>query len=264
MVERPAGCARPSFFVPPRSSRWYQPCGPFDSTGSSLIPLLSVAIELCSGTSATLSSRCPTDATILGQRTPAAMQTMQQTTGTIPDATRLPGDHGEGGRAVLDRQLPLLYDQLKRIAARQLRRERAGHTLSPSALVHEAYLKLAVQTRVELKNRSHLLALSARMMRRVLVDHARGRDAHKRGGDWIQTTLPDEASPTGADPDDLLALDSALQRLDARQRKVVELRFFVGMTEAEIGEVLDLSTRTVRRDWGKARAWLYSELHPVN
>jgi RNA polymerase sigma-70 factor, ECF subfamily len=168
----------------------------------------------------------------------------------------------EDARDVMDRQLPLLYDQLKRIAQRQLRHERAGHTLNPTALVHEAYLKLAEQTRIELQNRAHLLALTAAMMRRVLVDHARRRKAGKRGGEWIRTTLSGKARRVETDPEELLALDAAMEQLDTRQRQVVELRFFTGLSEAEIGDVLDVSPRTVRRDWVKARAWLYSELYP--
>jgi RNA polymerase sigma-70 factor, ECF subfamily len=177
---------------------------------------------------------------------------------------RPPQGSGNTSRDALDRQLPLLYDQLKRIAERQLQHERAGHTLNPTALVHEAYLKLADQTRVELQNRGHLLALTAAMMRRVLVDHARRRKADKRGGEWIRTTLAGKPTPDETDPEELLALDDALERLDPRQRQVVELRFFTGLTDGEIGEVLDVSERTVRRDWVKARAWLYSELYPEN
>jgi RNA polymerase sigma-70 factor, ECF subfamily len=189
------------------------------------------------------------------------MAMMSETGQPVPDPAPWFGG-GEGSRAALDRQLPLLYDQLKRIAAGQLRNERAGHTLNPTALVHEAYLKLADQTRVELQNRAHLLALTASMMRRVLVDHARRRKAGKRGGEWIRTTLSGKARRVETDPEELLALDAAMEQLDARQRRVVELRFFTGMTEAEIGEILDVSERTVRRDWVKARAWLYSELYP--
>jgi RNA polymerase sigma-70 factor, ECF subfamily len=163
---------------------------------------------------------------------------------------------------VLDRQLPELYGRLKRIAERQLRHERAGHTLNPTALVHEAYLKLAVQSGVEPQNRAHLLALTAAMMRRVLVDHARRRKAAKRGGEWIRTTLSGKGSQADTDPAEMIALDTALERLDPRQQRVVELRFFTGMTETEIGEVLEISERTVRREWVKARAWLYSELYP--
>jgi RNA polymerase sigma-70 factor, ECF subfamily len=181
---------------------------------------------------------------------------------TVPESTAAERGAARQSRDALDGQVPQLYDQLKRIAARQLRRERAGHTLNPTALVHEAYLKLADQTQVEPKNGAHLLALTAAMMRRILVDHARRRKAFKRGGEWIRTTLSGKARRVETDPEELLALDAAMEQLDARQRQVVELRFFTGLTEAEIGGVLDVSPRTVRREWVKARAWLYSELYP--
>ncbi len=171
-------------------------------------------------------------------------------------------DAEESERAAFDRLVPRHYDTLKQIAEGQLRNERAGHTLNPTALVHEAYLKLAEQTQVALQNRAHLLALTARMMRRVLVDHARRRKAGKRGGEWIRTTLSGKPSPRETDPEELLALDAALEQLEPRQRQVVELRFFTGLTEKEIGEVMGISARTVRREWVKARAWLYSELYP--
>jgi len=183
---------------------------------------------------------------------------------TAPEFAPLPVDAGEGSRAAFDLEVPLLYDQLRRIAQRQMRRERAGHTLNPTALVHEAYLKLADQTHVEPRNHGQVLALTARMMRRVLVDHARRRNAGKRGGEWIRTTLSGKASARETEPEEVLALDAALEQLGARQQQVVELRFFSGMTEAEIADVLDVSTRTVRREWVKARAWLYSELYPEN
>jgi RNA polymerase sigma factor (TIGR02999 family) len=181
---------------------------------------------------------------------------------TVPEATRLLSDAGDCPRDALDQQVPLLYDQLKRIAELQLRTERAGHTLNPTALVHEAYLKLADQTQAEMQNHGQILALTARMMRRVLVDHARRRMAGKRGRGWSRTTLSGQVSPTETYSEELLALDEALGQLQPRQRQVVELRFFTGLTEAEIGEVLDVSERTVRREWVKARAWLYSELYP--
>jgi RNA polymerase sigma factor (TIGR02999 family) len=189
---------------------------------------------------------------------------MSQMGETVPESTAAERSAAGRSRDALDGQVPQLYDQLKRIAARQLRRERGGHTLNPTALVHEAYLKLADQTRIELQNRAHLLALTAAMMRRILVDHARRRKAGKRGGEWIRTTLSGKVRRVETDPEELLALDAAMEQLDARQRQVVELRFFTGMTEAEIGEILDVSERTVRRDWVKARAWLYSELYPDN
>jgi RNA polymerase sigma-70 factor, ECF subfamily len=190
------------------------------------------------------------------------MQVMTQNAETAPQTQQLLAEMEQGNRAACDRLMPLLYDQLRLIAEAQLRAERAGHTLNPTALVHEAYLKLADQTRLRLRNQAQFLALTARMMRRVLVDHARRRNADKRGGEWIRTTLAGKVSPLETDPAELLALDAALERLEPRQREVVELRFFTGLQEAEIGEVLGISSRTVRRDWVKARAWLYSELYP--
>lgn len=160
------------------------------------------------------------------------------------------------------RLVPVLYEQLKQIAAAQLWRERSAHTLNPTALVHEAYLKLADQPHIELRDRAHLLALTARAMRRILVDHARSRNAAKRGGDWIRTTLSGKARPQETDAAELLALDDAMDQLESRQREIVELRFFSGLTHDEIGVVLGISGRTVRREWVKARAWLYSELYP--
>ncbi len=192
------------------------------------------------------------------------MEMMRQIGETAPEVAQLLCDVQTGDREAFDRLVPLLYDQLKRIAEGQLRQERAGHTLNPTALVHEAYLKLADQTQVQLRNRAHFLALTARMMRRVLVDYARRRKADKRGGEWIRTTLSGKPSPQETDPEELLALDAALEQLEPRQRQIVELRFFTGLTEGEIGEVLGISARTVRREWVKARAWLYSELYPNN
>ncbi len=168
--------------------------------------------------------------------------------------------HGENG--ALDRIVPLVYDELRQLAARQLRRERAGHTLHATALVHEAYVKLAGGGAVEAVDRGHFMAIAARAMRQVLVDHARRRNAEKRGGGWEQTTLSDGDAPLEFQPDELLALDQALEELDERQRQVVECRFFAGMEEEEIAVALGVSARTVRRDWVKARAWLYRSLYP--
>ena len=182
--------------------------------------------------------------------------------GSTGEVTRLleAARHGEGG--ALDRVVPLVYDELRQMAARQLRRERAGHTLHATALVHEAYLKLAGGCTVEAVDRGHFMAIAARAMRQVLVDHARRRNAEKRGGDWEQTTLSDGVRPLEFQPDELLALDRALDELDERQRQVVECRFFAGMEEEEIAVALGVSARTVRRDWVKARAWLYRSLYP--
>ena len=171
------------------------------------------------------------------------------------DVTRLLQSATAGDRAALDRVLPLLYEDLRRLARRQLARERGSRTIQPTTLVHEAYLKLA-RAAPHPRSRAHLLAIIAYAMRQVLVDHARERMAAKRGPDWASTTLTDGISTTTLDPAALLALDDALQRLEPRQRQVVECRFFAGLDDAEIAEALGVTTRTVRRDWAKARAWL--------
>lgn len=167
-----------------------------------------------------------------------------------------------GEREALDRLLPLVYEELRAVAGRQLRRERPDHTLHATALVHEAYVKLAGGSGVEAADRAHFLAIAARAMRQVLVDHARRRMAAKRGGDWAVTTLSDGHDAVDFRPEEMLALDRALDGLEPRQRQVVEYRFFAGMEESEIAAVLNVSERTVRRDWVKARAWLYRELYP--
>ena len=162
-----------------------------------------------------------------------------------------------GDRAAMDDLAPLVYDALHAIAERHLRRERSGHTLTPTALVHEAWLRLAGQ-RADLRDRTHFLSVASRMMRRVLVDHARRGLAGKRAPDVrptldLATASPDEWAVT------MIALDTALERLgaiDARLVRVVELRFFGGLTEEEAADVLGVSWRTVHRDWLRARAWL--------
>ena len=158
-------------------------------------------------------------------------------------------------RAELDRLVPLIYDDLRRLARRQLAREHGARSIHPTTLVHEAYLKLAGNA-PQAADRAHLLAIAAHAMRQVLVDHARASGAAKRGAGWASTTLTDGISSTDLDPEALLALDDALERLDPRQRQVVECRFFAGMDDAEIAEALNVSDRTVRREWVKARAWL--------
>jgi RNA polymerase sigma factor (TIGR02999 family) len=181
------------------------------------------------------------------------------------NVTRLLLEAQSGDRAALNRLLPLVYEELRRVAQRQMRRERPGHTLLTTGLVHEAYLKLVDEAQVEWQSRAHFFGIAARAMRQILVDHARRRGAEKRGGEWRRTTLADKRLGLGVPMEELLALDVALDRLDAldsRLREVVEYRFFAGMSEEEIGEVLGVSTRTVRRDWVKARAWLYKELYP--
>jgi len=179
------------------------------------------------------------------------------------EVTRLLVAWRDGQPGALDRLIPLVYDELRRQARRQLRRERVGHTLQPTALVHEAFLRLAGQSQAQWQNRRQFFAVASRVMRRVLVDQARARAASKRGDGLTRVAL-DDAVATGASPDvDVLALDQALDRLeqlDPRQARVVELRYFGGMSAAEAAEAVGLSLATVNRDWAMARAWLFREL----
>lgn len=171
----------------------------------------------------------------------------------------------KGGRAdAMDRVVTLLYAELERIAHRQLAREQGGHTLETGALVNEAYLKLSRLERVEWQSREHFLAIAARLMRRILIDYAVARNAQKRGGAALRITLDSEIdTPADAHHDDLLALDEALRRLsllNERQGRIVECRFFAGMSVEETATALGLSPATVKRDWVAARAWLNREL----
>jgi RNA polymerase sigma factor (TIGR02999 family) len=170
--------------------------------------------------------------------------------------------HG-GDRAALDRIMPVVYDELRSLAGRHLARERDGHTLQTTALVHEAYLKLIDQTRAKFESRAHFLAVAAQAMRRILVDHARTRGRLKRGGAQERVAL-DDAALVGGDPDlDLVALDGALRRLadhDERKARAVEMRFFGGMTVEEIAQAQGVGTATVKRDWEFARTWLLREM----
>lgn len=182
------------------------------------------------------------------------------------EVTALLGEVRGGDRQAFDRLFPLVYEELRRIAGGQLRRERPGHTLQPTAVVNEAYLKLVGGVDVEWQDRAHFVAVASRAMRQILVDHARRQNADKRGGGRVHTTLTNKQVGLDAQTDEILALDSALDRLEAldpRLRKVVEYRFFGGLTEREIGELLGVTHRTAQRDWAKARAWLYKELYPA-
>jgi RNA polymerase sigma factor (TIGR02999 family) len=168
-----------------------------------------------------------------------------------------------GEQRPLDRLLPLVYDELHRIAHRQLRRERTGHTLSTTALVHEAYLRLVDQTRARWVDRAHFFAVAAGVMRRILVDYARRFRAAKRGGDAQRVDLDVAEMPLDERSEMLITLDEALGRLaelNPRLSQVVEYRFFGGMTEEETAEALGVTERTVRRDWMKAKAWLSREM----
>jgi RNA polymerase sigma factor (TIGR02999 family) len=179
------------------------------------------------------------------------------------DVTQLLIGWRKGDRASLDEMMPLVYNELQRLASYYLSRERAGHTLQTTALVHEVYMRLVNQQNVDWKNRAHFLSLASEMMRRILVNYARDRAAAKRGGKAQRISLSklDEA---GEEPDiDLIALDQALTELegfDARKSRIVELKFFGGMTADEIAEVLEISDATVEREWMVARTWLYRAL----
>jgi RNA polymerase sigma factor (TIGR02999 family) len=170
----------------------------------------------------------------------------------------------QGDRQAAARLLPLVYDQLRRVAARFLDAERAGHTLQPTALVHEAYLKLIDQSRADWQGRTHFIAVAAEAMRRILVDHARARLAQKRGGGAHQrVTLHDALSIVVAPEIDVLALDAALTRLaslNERHARIVELRFFGGLTVPEVAASLGIAPTTVEKSWAVSRAWLRAEL----
>lgn len=168
---------------------------------------------------------------------------------------------GDGSQA--ERLFVTVYDELRQIAAAFLRREAAGHTLQPTALVHEAYLKLVDQTRASWTDQNHFLAVASEAIRRILVDHARRRDAAKRGGDWERITLSEPDDLGSRQPVDLLDLDDALTelaRLHPRQAEVVKLKFFGGLTGDQIADVLRIDRATVVRDWTIARAWLLAQL----
>jgi RNA polymerase sigma-70 factor, ECF subfamily len=173
---------------------------------------------------------------------------------------------GEGDRDALDRLMPFVYEELRRAAHRQMRGERAGITLQASALVNEVYLRMAEISGNSWQNRAHFFAAAASMMRRILLDAARSRAAKKRGGGELRVTFEDDRVPGGAgqQPALLISIDDALQRLagqDARKARVVELRFFGGLTEEEMSSVLNVSIQSVKRDWKIARAWLLKELN---
>src|SRR5688572_28597458 len=185
------------------------------------------------------------------------------------DITRLLQAHAAGNPGALEQLLPLVYDELRVIARARLRREQAGHTLAPTELVHEAFMKL-MPGRVAWNDRTHFYAIASRAMRNELIDQAERRGAAKRGGGAAAITLPDGAAAAGSDQEsveELIALGEALARLeqlDARQARVVECRFFGGLSIDETAEALGISSATVSRDWTFARAWLHNELtiHP--
>jgi RNA polymerase sigma factor (TIGR02999 family) len=177
--------------------------------------------------------------------------------------TKLLAAWSDGDETACEKLVPLVYEELHRLAHRYMRKERTGHTLQTSALVNEAYLRLAGAENVRWQNRAHFFAVSARLMRRILVDFARVKHNLKHGGGALQLSL-DEGRAVSTEPSaDLLALDESLNRLKAlnqRQAEVVEMRYFGGLKEEEIAEVLKVSLRTVQQDWRLARLWLYREL----
>jgi RNA polymerase sigma-70 factor, ECF subfamily len=168
---------------------------------------------------------------------------------------------GEEGAA--SKLIPIVYGELRRLAASYMRRERVDHTLQPTALVHEAYLKLIEQRSANWQSRSHFFGVAAQLMRRILIDHARGHSRQKRGGEKRKISLDDALVFSEQQADELLAVDDSLDRLakvDPRQARVVELRFFGGLNVDEAAEVLGVSPKTVKRDWSVAKAWLHADL----
>jgi RNA polymerase sigma factor (TIGR02999 family) len=169
----------------------------------------------------------------------------------------------DGQSGAMDRLFPLVYEELRRVARRALRRERTGHTLATTGLVHEAYLRLVDQTRIEYRDRAHFFGIAARAMRQILVDYARRHRAAKRGGAQRVVTLDEGALALEDRAETLLALDEALtdlESVDARLGQIVQCRFFGGLTEEETAEVVGVTARTVRRDWLKAKGWLHQQL----
>jgi len=182
---------------------------------------------------------------------------------STPGLTELLDDWQQGDRTALERLTPLIYDELRRIAHRYVRRERNGHTLQTTALVNEAYLRLAGQDKTEWQNRAHFFAVTARVMRHILIDHARRRRYAKHGGEAQQISLEEASAMTCQRAAELVALDEALDglaKIDPRKSRVVELRYFGGLSLEETADVLGISPMTVRRDWRAAKAWLFKRM----
>ena len=176
------------------------------------------------------------------------------------EVTQLLAAWGNGDPSARDKLFPLVHAELRRIARRQMSHERPGHTLQATALVNEAYLKLAGHEGVEWQNRAHFFGVCAQVMRHILIDHARAHARDKRGGGAVQVSLEDAVVIIGEPPEHLLALDEALktlERVDPQKGKLVELRYFGGLSIEETAEVLNISPRTVRREWRRSKAWLY-------
>lgn len=189
--------------------------------------------------------------------------------GSAPDVTQLLMNWSQGDQGALEQLMPLVYGELRRLASSYLRRERSNHTLQSTALVHEAFMRLVGQQDVQWRNRAHFYAIAAQMIRRILVDYARSQHAEKRGAGAVKLALDDAmAVPLQAAGMDLLGLNDALDRLaelDARQSRIVELRFFTGLSIEETAEVMHLSPASIKREWNTARAWLFREMtrHPA-
>ena len=184
---------------------------------------------------------------------------------TAPEMTALLSAWSDGDKAALEQLMPMIYQELRRLAARHVGRERVGHTLQATALVNEAYLRLIDQKRVRWQNKAHFMGIAAQMMRRILVDYARTRHYVKRGGGAPKVSLDEAATLSLERTEELIALNDALTRLselDPRKSRVVELKFFGGLSVEETAEVLQISTNTVLRDWRTAKAWLHRELRP--
>lgn len=185
------------------------------------------------------------------------------TTESSPDVTGLLIDWSNGDQHALEELMPLVYGELRRLAAAHLRRERSSSTLQSTVLVHEAYLRLVNQNNIQWRSRAHFYGIAARVIRRILVDHARAQHAGKRGAGAMRLELDDAMAVSEQRELDLLGLDDALRRLselDERQGQIVEMRFFAGLSVEETAEVMRLSTATVKREWSSARAWLYREM----
>lgn len=179
--------------------------------------------------------------------------------------TQLLQEFRDGQHDTLDKLLPMVYDELRQLANSYLRKERNNHTLQPTALVHEAYLRLIGQNEIEWQNRAHFFGVSARLMREILIDYARSKNRQKRGGEFKTQILLDEAVSFSKETQlDVIAVDEALsklEKLDARQARIVEMKFFGGLKVEEIGEVLDISSATVKREWSTAKLLLYKMLN---
>lgn len=181
-----------------------------------------------------------------------------------PDVTLLLKKLADGNQDAAGELIPVVYDELHRLAVRHLRRERQDHTLQPTALVHEAYIKLVAQRDADWQSRNHFFAVASKLMRRILVDYARQHLRAKRGGGHTRVSLEEVALVSPQRPDGMLAIDeslSRLEKLDERQARIVELRYFGGLTIEEAAQVLGVSPTTVRREWASAKAWLYGELN---